>query len=62
MKELDVVLTRYLDESYDSADAADQALFRQLLEMPDPDLYNLLLGRSSADDPEIERFLRQLQR
>jgi antitoxin CptB len=62
MKELDVVLTRYLDESYQSADAADQALFRQLLEMPDPDLYNLLLGRSSADDPEIERFLRQLQR
>ncbi len=61
MKELDVVLTRYLDERYDAADAADQALFRQVLEMPDPDLYSLLLGRSSAEDPEIERFLRQLQ-
>jgi len=62
MKELDVILTRYLDESYDSADAADQALFRQVLQMPDPDLYNLLLGRDSTEDPEIERFLRLLQR
>ena len=61
MKELDVVLTRYLDERYDAADAVDQALFNRLLQMPDPDLYNLLLGRSSADDPEIERFLQQLK-
>jgi antitoxin CptB len=62
MKELDVVLTRYLDESYASADPSEQALFRQVLQMPDPDLYNLLLGRGSAEDPEIGHFLRQLRR
>jgi antitoxin CptB len=62
MKELDIVLTRYLDERYAAAEADEQALFRQLLQMPDPDLYNLLLGRERPGDPGIERLLRRLQR
>ena len=62
MKELDVVLTNYLDERYLGASSEEQALFRRLLEMPDPDLYNLLLRRSHADDPEIAEFLGQLRR
>jgi antitoxin CptB len=62
MKELDVVLSAYLDETYPGASAAEQALFRRLLEMPDPDLYNLLLRRSHADDPEIAEFLGRLGR
>jgi antitoxin CptB len=61
MKELDVVLTRYLDHNYLSVSDAEQAQFRALLEMPDPDLYNLLLGRDTTSDPERTRLLQKLR-
>ena len=62
MKELDVVLIRYLDHGYPSASDAEQEQFRSLLEMPDPDLYNLVLGRDASSDPERTRLLQQLRR
>ncbi len=62
MKELDVVLTRYLDEHYADSSDAEQALFRQLLQMPDPDLYDLLLRRTRTDDAELARLLQVLRR
>jgi antitoxin CptB len=61
MKELDVILLRYLENSYESASTAEQNRFRELLQMPDPDLYNLLLGREVTDDPDLMCFLRQLR-
>ncbi len=61
MKELDVVLTRYLEQHYAAAAATDQAQFRQLLQLPDPELYNLLLGRDAATSPECERLLQRLR-
>jgi antitoxin CptB len=61
MKELDVVLNRYLDCAYQAASDADQAQFRALLEMHDPDLYNLLLGREATSDPERKRLLQKLR-
>ena len=61
MKELDVVLVRYLDNTYESATTLEQDQFREILQMPDPDLYNLLLGREITDDPDLARFLRQLR-
>jgi antitoxin CptB len=62
MKELDIVLTRYLDERYADSSDAEQALFRQLLQMPDPDLYDLLLRRTRTDDAELARFMQVLRR
>ena len=61
MKELDVVLCRYLEQHYESASAVDQACFRELLQLSDPELYNLLLGRDDAADPARQRFLEQLR-
>ncbi len=61
MKELDVVMTRYLEQYYDSASNGDQEHFKSLLKMPDPDLYNLLLGRSELSDPELARFIQFLR-
>ena len=60
MKELDVVLTRYLDHCYESASPTDQTQFLALLEMQDPDLYNLLLGRDKTTDPERAQLLQKL--
>ena len=61
MKELDVVLSRYLEQRYASASVADQAFFLELLQLPDPELYNLLLGRDDVADPVRRRFLERLR-
>ena len=61
MKELDVVMSRYLEDYYESASTIDQGIFKALLEMPDPDLYELLLGRGEENDPELVRFIEFLR-
>ncbi len=61
MKELDVVLGAYLEHHYRTANAEDRRLFRALLEMPDPELYALLLGRDAAATPELEGFVERLR-
>jgi antitoxin CptB len=45
MKELDILLTRYLDERYGGAPAEEQQAFLQLLETQDPVIYAYCLGQ-----------------
>ncbi len=61
MKELDVVLNGYLERYYPSAGNGDREQFLKLLEMPDPEIYNLLLGRDQTDDPGLTRFIEFLR-
>ena len=61
MKELDVVMCAYLDDHYDAAGASQRRNFEILLEMQDPQLYNLLLGRENAPDPALEPLLEFLR-
>ena len=44
MKELDLLLTRYLDERYPAASPKEQEAFRHLLESQDPAIYAYCLG------------------
>jgi len=53
MRELDVLLTRYVDEQYATASAAHQAAFRDLLDSPDPLIYAWFLGRTLPADPAL---------
>ena len=62
MKELDVVLESYLQRSYPSAAGEEQQAFRSLLELPDPELYGLLLGRGEAADEPTRRLVDCLRR
>jgi len=57
MKELDIAMTAYLDNVYQHATADQQADFLRLLDMPDPDLFALLMGRLSADNPTQEKLV-----
>lgn len=50
MKELDVLLERYLQLHYHSATEAQREAFEELLNLQDPQLYALLLGRETATD------------
>jgi antitoxin CptB len=44
MKELDILLTRYLDERYGNAPTEEQEAFRGLLDAQDPLIYAYCLG------------------
>jgi antitoxin CptB len=43
MKELDVLLTQYLEQNYDKASKKEQQAFENLLKLSDNDLYALLI-------------------
>jgi succinate dehydrogenase flavin-adding protein (antitoxin of CptAB toxin-antitoxin module) len=60
MKELDVVLTGYLDRRFESAGASERSGFLKLLDLQDPELYKIILGRIESDDAEIRAVLRVL--
>lgn len=45
MKELDVLLGRWISEQYDVASSEQRAAFERFLDLPDPDMARYLLGR-----------------
>ena len=47
MRELDVILTRYLDRAWAGASPAERVAFTQLVEMQDPELFGYLVGRAT---------------
>ena len=61
MKELDLLLQNYLELSYPTASAADQKAFESILQLPDPELYDLILGRCAGSDPAIDRVVDSLR-
>jgi len=61
VKELDVVLLRYLESCYDDSAAADKQAFEQLLAYQDPDILCLLLQQKTADDENIARIIETMR-
>ena len=60
MKELDELLLAYLPFHVE-APADDQAAFEALLDLPDPDLYRLVLAPARPTEPAWERVLERLR-
>ncbi|MFL6550647.1 MAG: succinate dehydrogenase assembly factor 2 [Povalibacter sp.] len=60
MRELDVVLQRYLETHYPQASAAEQGAFEALLEEQDPQLLGYLIGRERPTDPEQAHVVARL--
>jgi len=60
MRELEFLLARYLDSDYPRAPAVEQAAFARLLELQDPVLWGLLLGREQASDPELAHVVDRI--
>jgi len=61
MKELDLVLMRYLRERWPVAGLEEKHGFERLLELPDPQLAACLLGRETAPDPDLRRMIELLR-
>ena len=52
MRELDRLLSGYLERDYRRSSPAEQRLFHELLELQDPQLYAYVLGREQPSDPK----------
>jgi antitoxin CptB len=50
MRELDLLLTRYVEEEFPTAAPEQQEAFRRLLEMQDPVIHAYFLGREAPAD------------
>ena len=51
LKELDVLLERFLDSGYAACTPEQKRAFAQLVELPDPELAAYLLGDEVPEDP-----------
>lgn len=60
MKELDVLMEGYLANRYPDAPPQEQAAFRAVLEMDDPDIYAICVKRM-APPPQLKIIFDQLQ-
>ncbi len=61
MRELDQLLEWYFDARYTKADAATKAAFSNLLEQPDPELWNWLSGQESSANREWQAIVDEIR-
>jgi antitoxin CptB len=61
MKELDLLLTRYLRDHWAGAGLSERAAFERILELPDPLLAAYLMQRETPSDPDLQRLLEILR-
>jgi antitoxin CptB len=59
--ELDLVLATFLDRHLDRLDAQQIELVRALLERPDNDLLDLVMGRAESPDPRYATVLEMMR-
>ncbi len=60
MRELDELLTGYLETRFATAAPAEQCAFRALLALPDSELIDYVLGSQKAADPALSYVIRQI--
>ena len=60
MRELDVLLLRYLEERYPQDTEADKAAFREVLSLADPELNAYLLQRQTPSSESTARVIERI--
>lgn len=58
MKELDLLLLRYLRQRHAQAASDERSAFVEFLELPDPDLVRYLIGGDVPSDPRQAAICR----
>ena len=61
MRELDQLLLRYLENEYADSDERQKSAFRELLQLPDPQLIGYLLGGQTPADSKIANVVSCIQ-
>ncbi|MGH8541551.1 MAG: succinate dehydrogenase assembly factor 2 [Stenotrophobium sp.] len=62
MKELDVLLERYLAKFYDTAPEIERQAFIELLDQEDPQIWSWIMGYEELPVGETGRVIEQLRR
>jgi antitoxin CptB len=62
MKELDLLLLRYVEEQYHAASSVHQEAFRALLDAPDPVIYAYCLGGERPASPLLSNLIQRITR
>jgi len=57
MREMDILMTRFLDRGYAQMDVAGQQAFERLLDAPDQDILEWLWSDSLPDDAELAQLI-----
>lgn len=60
MREMDRLFDQYLDNYYPTASAEEKLLLGELLEMQDPELYDLLLLKIEPKSEAQEQLIRKI--
>jgi succinate dehydrogenase flavin-adding protein (antitoxin of CptAB toxin-antitoxin module) len=60
--ELDIKLTRFLDNGFDALSEEEQQAFVVLADMEDYDLWDLLTGKAEIDDPRLEHVVEIIRK
>lgn len=60
MREMDRLFDQYLDNHYASASDEEKSLLNELLEMQDPELFDLLLLRVPAQSAAQEILIKKI--
>jgi antitoxin CptB len=62
MRELDLMLLRFVDQRYDQLSDAQQTRFEQLLQNQDQLLLAWLMGHQQATDPQLAVLIEQIRK
>ena len=60
--ELDITLTRFLDNGFEKLSDEDQRAFVELADMEDYDLWDLLAGKAEVNDPRLAPIVALLRK
>ncbi|TFG87345.1 MAG: succinate dehydrogenase assembly factor 2 family protein [Chromatiales bacterium] len=60
MRELDVLLLRYLDREFPAATPSAQSAFERLLSAQDPEILDLLAGRLVVENAALNEVIQRL--
>ncbi len=61
VKELDIIMSHYLEYSFLDAPESEQKAFRELLQIEDPILFQLIVGKEKSPDTEQDKLLALLR-
>ena len=59
--ELDIVLERFWKNTGDALQEADAQALERLLQLPDNDLLDLVMGRAEAPDEQLRAMVKKLR-
>ena len=62
MREMDILLGRFVERGYDALDEPGREAFERLLDLPDQDILGWLWGNGEPADPSLAAVVADIRR